>query len=250
VLLRDEPTGLANLRRVAAWLLIELIVVSLFSVFLRFLRISQLGLPPPLSSRRHLGPYADRVDGMGVSIAWPSCIRPMKIGMSRRRSIRPPDTSLTAALPDRRMNYWTSGHIPAGQLHQGYDASPPVGAIVYFSNKLGRVDSHTDHQSGRWPADIARHDGRQRTGVRQYEQLPHHAGVVATRRRRWRAEVPSSIPHLLSGNFNGLAGMDLVQVWSGGINTLLSNGNGTYNLIREGWLPRAGTTQTRRARHG
>ena len=49
----------------------------------------------------------------------------------------------SSTYPIDEWNYWISGHLPAGQLHQGYDASPPVGAIIYFSNKLGRESSHT-----------------------------------------------------------------------------------------------------------
>ena len=44
--------------------------------------------------------------------------------------------------PIDQWNYWTSGHAPRGVLHQGYDSAPPVGAIIYFSNKLGHDYSH------------------------------------------------------------------------------------------------------------
>jgi hypothetical protein len=32
---------------------------------------------------------------------------------------------------------------------------------------------------------------------------------------------------------------DLLHVWSGGVNTWVARGDGTYSLVREGWKPRA-----------
>ena len=43
----------------------------------------------------------------------------------------------------------------------------------------------------------------------------------------------------LTGDVVGDGTSDLVQVWSGGINTLVSNANGTYRLAVEGFKPRA-----------
>jgi hypothetical protein len=37
---------------------------------------------------------------------------------------------------------WTSGHPPGGIWHDGFDSSPPNGAIIFYSNKLGDEDSH------------------------------------------------------------------------------------------------------------
>lgn len=44
----------------------------------------------------------------------------------------------------------------------------------------------------------------------------------------------------LAGDVNGDGRSDLLHIWNAGINTLLSKGDGTYSLVREGWLPRAG----------
>jgi hypothetical protein len=52
-------------------------------------------------------------------------------------------TTTNNTYPVDEWDYWASGHPPQGQWHSGHDAAPPVGAIIYFSNKLGRTDSHT-----------------------------------------------------------------------------------------------------------
>ncbi len=44
----------------------------------------------------------------------------------------------------------------------------------------------------------------------------------------------------LAGDMNGDGRADLVHVWDGGLNTLLSNANGTYALIAEGFKPTPG----------
>ena len=42
----------------------------------------------------------------------------------------------------------------------------------------------------------------------------------------------------LAGDVSGDGRVDLIHIWDGGINTLRSNGDGTYQMIAEGWKPR------------
>lgn len=57
-----------------------------------------------------------------------------------------------------------------------------------------------------------------------------------------RAGYPTSIAssRFLAGDVNGDGAGDLVHVWSGGVNTMVSRLDGTFSLVREGWLPRDG----------
>ncbi len=44
--------------------------------------------------------------------------------------------------PIDQWRYWASGHPPGGIWHNGFDPTPPAGAMIFYSNKLGDEDSH------------------------------------------------------------------------------------------------------------
>lgn len=45
---------------------------------------------------------------------------------------------------------------------------------------------------------------------------------------------------VVAADFDGDGASDLLHIWSGGINSLRSNRDGTFSMLREGWLPRPG----------
>jgi len=64
-----------------------------------------------------------------------------------------------------------------------------------------------------------------RLGAVEGSREDYGVGVATT---RW----------LASGR-SGTSSGGLLHVWDGGVNSLASNGEGTYTLVNEGWTPRA-----------
>jgi hypothetical protein len=81
---------------------------------------------------------------------------------------------------------------------------------------------------------VGRGDGTFRLAREAFRPRPSYRMNVAL----GPAKLPRSL--WIAANVNADRRDDLVHLWPGGINTLLSNGDGTYRLAREGFVPRSG----------
>ena len=137
-----------------------------------------------------------------------------------------------------------------GAVNSGYQVGtqPVVGAVAWWGSEVGGGFGHVAVVVSINSDGSSNIEQYNQTGTGRYSRQSSvrpdaylYIGVQApgSTLTTPAPTPPPPPPTWLSSDVNGDGRADLSHLWAGGINTLLSNADGTYTLVKEGWKPRA-----------